>query len=183
MPVKTHLAFLRAVNVGGTGKLEMAGLRAWLTKLGFVDVQTVLQTGNVVFRGGKLTGATLERFLEAEAAAHFGVNLVFIVRAAEQWHEAIARNPFRSEARQDPAHVVLVVLKTAPTAARAKALQAAIKGPELVCVVGRHAYIVYPAGLGTSKLTLSVIERHLDTRGTARNWNTVLKIAAAANAL
>ena len=61
---------------------------------------------------------------------------------------------------------------------RAAALRAAIRGPEMVEARGPHAYIVYPAGVGTSKLTAAVIDAKLETRGTARNWNTVLKLAA-----
>jgi uncharacterized protein (DUF1697 family) len=76
----------------------------------------------------------------------------------------------------------VAVLKGAATPSQAKALETAIKGRERVRTHGRHAYIVYPDGIGTSKLTLSVIERHLGTRGTCRNWNTTLKMAVLASA-
>jgi uncharacterized protein (DUF1697 family) len=69
-----------------------------------------------------------------------------------------------------------------PTAAQVTALQAAVKGRERVQARGRHAYIVYPDGIGTSKLTIGAIEKHLGTRATGRNWNTVLKMAALAKA-
>ena len=71
-----------------------------------------------------------------------------------------------------------MLLKSAPDATRVKALQAAIVGPEIVRAKGRHAYIVYPDGMGRSRLTSALIERTLGTRGTARNWNTVLKLGA-----
>jgi len=74
----------------------------------------------------------------------------------------------------------VVVLKAAPTPAQVRALQAAIRGREVVRAHRRELYAVHPDGIGTSKLTLPLIEKHLGTRGTGRNWNTVLKMAALA---
>jgi uncharacterized protein (DUF1697 family) len=179
----SHLAFLRAVNVGGHGPIPMAKLREWAEKLGLIDARTLLQSGNLVFRSDGPTGSALEQRLEAAAGKDLGLQTLFFVRTAEEWQkEVVSQNPFPTEAKNDPARLVVVVLQAAPTAAQAKALQAAVKGRELVRVRGRHAFIVYPDGQGTSKLTLAVIEKHLGTRGTARNWNTVLKMAAAAAA-
>jgi uncharacterized protein (DUF1697 family) len=177
--VPTHLGFLRAVNVGRTGKIAMADLRAWLTKLGFVNTQTLLQSGNLVFGGGPLTGAALEQDLEREAEKRLGLQTDFFIRTVK---EVIKHNPFRDAAKNDASHLVVAVLKSSPTASQVKALETAIKGRERLRAYGRHAYIVYPEGIGTSKLTLSVIERHLGTRGTCRNWNTTLKMAALASA-
>ena len=89
----------------------------------------------------------------------------------------IARNPFPKEAESDPGHLLVVFLKEAPDAKSVKALQSAIKGPETVRSEGKQLYVVYPAGVGTSKLTNALIERTLGTRGTGRNWNTILKLA------
>jgi uncharacterized protein (DUF1697 family) len=180
--VPTHLGFLRAVNLGRTGKIAMADLRAWLKKLGFVNAQTLLQSGNLVFRGGSLTGAALEQHLEREAEKRLGLQTDFFVRTVKEWEEVIAHNLFREAAKNDASHLVVAVLKSAPTASQVKALETGIKGRERLRAYGRHAYIVYPDGIGTSKLTLSVIERHLGTRGTCRNWNTALKMAVLASA-
>ena len=74
----------------------------------------------------------------------------------------------------------MMCLRDAPTAAQVKLLQAAIKGRETVRATGKQAYFAYPDGIGTSKLTITMIEKALGTRGTARNWNTVLKLGALA---
>jgi uncharacterized protein (DUF1697 family) len=178
----THLAFLRAVNVGGHGPIPMAKLRAWLEKLGCTDVRTLLQSGNVVFQSEASGGAALERKLEAAAAKDLGLETDFFVRTAKEWDAVIAQNPFPAEAKNDPSHLVVVVLKTAPSAAQVKSLQAATarKGRELVHAHARELYVVYRDGIGRSKLTLGLIEKHLGARGTGRNWNTVLKMAALA---
>jgi uncharacterized protein (DUF1697 family) len=181
--MNTYLAFLRAVNVGGAGKIAMADLKLWFAKLGFADAQTVLQSGNALFRGRDEDPAALELRLEREAKKQLGLTTEFFIRSAAEWEEVIRQNPFRDAAESDPSHLVVTVLKSEPTATQGKALQAAVKGREISRVRGRHAYLVYPDGIGRSKLTIGVIEKQLGTRGTGRNWNTVLKMAEAAKAL
>ena len=85
--------------------------------------------------------------------------------------------PHRHAAR-DPGHLLVLALKDAPDRGSVTALQSAIAGRETVRVEGRHAYIVYPDGIGRSRLTTVVIEKQLETRVTGRNWNTVLKLGA-----
>lgn len=176
MPV--HIALLRGINVGGRNMVAMSDLRALFGDLGFSDVTALLQSGNLVFKSDRRATGGLEDLLEKETAARLGVAPDYIVRAAPEWARVIARNPFPKEAKADPSHLLVMFMKTAPTPANAAALQAAIKGPELVRPDGKHLYVAYPTGIGTSKLTGTLIERKLGVRGTARNWNTVLKIAA-----
>jgi uncharacterized protein (DUF1697 family) len=176
--VTRYIALLRAVNVGGNTMVAMSDLRAMCEKLGFEDVETLLQSGNIVFRSSARSGASLEKTLEAEAKKRLGLETHFIVRAAAEWRAAIDANPFPAEAKSDPGHLLLMCLKDAPPAKSVKALQAAIGGRERVRAVGNNAYFVYPDGVGTSRLTAKVIEKHLGTSGTARNWNTTLKLAA-----
>jgi len=178
----THIALLRGVNVGGKTKIAMADLRAMLADLGFGEPRTLLQSGNAVFRSDKLTGADLERLLEMETEKRLGLKTDFFVRTPEEWKEVLASNPFPEEAKSDPSHLVVMFLNRAPDAADVAALQAAIKGREVVRAAGRQAYLVYPDGIGESKLTISVIEKKLGSRGTGRNWNTVLKLGALAGA-
>jgi uncharacterized protein (DUF1697 family) len=178
----TYVGLLRGINVGGHKQVAMAELREMLSRLGFDDAQSLLQSGNLVFRGHARPDASLERLLETEAKRRLGLDTVFLVRTAEEWKEVVARNPFRTEAERDPGHLVVTLFKAAPDANDVKVLQAAITGPEVVRADGRHAYIVYPNGIGRSRLTNAVIEKKLGTRGTGRNWNTVLKVAALVEA-
>ena len=173
-----HMALLRGINVGGRNLVAMSDLRDLFATLGFPGAKTLLQSGNVVFQSDRQTGAPLERLLEAETAERLGVAADYLVRSAGEWKTMVAGNPFPEEAKADPSHLVVVFLKKAPEAKDVQALQAAIQGPERVGAVGKHLYAVYPAGIGRSKLTLPLIEKKLGTRGTGRNWNTVLKLAA-----
>ena len=174
----THVALLRAINLGGHNSVSMADLREVLTRLGFGDVQSVLQTGNLVFQDHRRTGAQLEQLLETEARKRLKLETDFFVRTAMEWQAVIARSPFPKEAKRDPAHLVVMFLKDAPDAKDVKTLQDAITGREVVRAVGKHLYVVYRDGIGRSRLTNAVMEKNIHTRGTGRNWNTVLKLGA-----
>jgi uncharacterized protein (DUF1697 family) len=178
----THIALLRAVNVGGTKSVSMSSLRDVLAALGFGEVQSLVQSGNLVFQSSGRTPDDLESLLEAEVYRRLGVRTEFFVRTARQWQAIVAGNPFEDEADRDPSHLVLMLLKSRATSTRVDALRAAITGPERVHGGGRHAYLTYPEGIGRSRVTSALIERRLETPGTARNWNTVLKLAALATA-
>ena len=167
----TQIALLRAINVGGRRGVAMTDLRALFTELGFSDVATLLQTGNVVF-GSTKPAAAVERLLERAAAKRLGLETDFMVRTAAQWRAIVARNPFPEQARKDPARLVLMVCKEAP----GKALTITGANREIVRASGREIFIVYPDGQGRSRLKLGA-------RGTARNWNTVMKLATLSSEL
>jgi uncharacterized protein (DUF1697 family) len=175
-----HVALLRAVNLPSHNKVGMADLRQLLGDLGLQDVQSLLQSGNLVFGSKGRTSAQLEALLESEAKTRLGLDTDFFVRTASEWSTVISGNPFPEEAERDPGHLLVIFLKDEPDHKDVAALQAAITGREVVRAQGRHAYIVYPDGVGRSRLTNVLIEKKLRTRGTGRNWNTVLKLGALA---
>jgi len=158
----------------------MAALRDMLTRMGFENPRSLLQSGNILFGSKPKSPEQLERLLEAELLKRLAVDTQFMVRTTGELDDAIGSNPFPKEAKSDPGHLLVLFLKDAPAAARVKALQEGIKGREVVRASGRHAYAWYPDGVGRSKLTAAMIEKHLGTRGTGRNWNTVLKLQALA---
>jgi uncharacterized protein (DUF1697 family) len=172
------IALLRGINVSGHNQVAMSDLRALFSALGLVGATTLLQSGNVDFQSEQRTGAALEQLLGVETAQRLNVSVDYLVRSAAEWEKIVARNPFRKEAKSAPRHLVVMFLKTAPPAKSVDALQASLEGPEVIHTDGKQLYIVYPAGIGRSELTGIVIEKKLASRGTARNWNTVLKLAA-----
>jgi uncharacterized protein (DUF1697 family) len=171
------VAFLRAVNVGGTGKIAMAELRTLAEDIGLADAKTLLQSGNLVFEAGTRSAATLEELLEREIAGRLDVKTDVMVRTARQIKAVLARNPFPRQAESDPGHLHVHFLKAPASAAAVASLTAAIRGREIVGGSGGEVFIHFPDGAGASRLTGAVIERHLGARGTARNWNTVTKLA------
>src|ERR1700733_8408050 len=176
-----HIALLRGVNVGGHRTVAMSDLRDLITDLGFSDARTLLQSGNLVFRGNGSGGAALEQLLETEAAKRLGLEADFLIRSAEKWKDVVARNPFPKEAERDPSHLVVMFLKSAVNLKTVSAVQAAIAGRETIRADRGQVYIVYPDGIGRSRVSNVFLEGKLGIRGTARNWNTVLKLAALAD--
>jgi uncharacterized protein (DUF1697 family) len=174
----SHIALLRGINVGGHNKVAMSDLCALCRDLGLGSPTSLLQSGNVVFQSDRLKGTALELLLEAETAKRLDLSIDYIVRSSPEWDKVIARNPFPNEAKSDPSHLLVMFFKTAASATNVASLEAAIQGPEKIRQDGKHLYITYPAGIGRSKLTGAMIEKKLGARGTGRNWNTVLKLAA-----
>jgi len=155
----------------------MAVLREMFEATGFGEPQSLLQSGNVVFRGSGKSGA-MEEVLEQTAAGRLGFHTEFLVRSAREWALMVGANPFREEAVRDPSRLLALVTKTSVSEADVRRLQERIQGRERVARGERVVYAVYPDGTGRSRLTTALIEKTLNSRVTGRNWNTVLKIAA-----
>ena len=164
--MSTFVALLRAVNVGGTGKLPMADLVAMARAAGFERVRTYIASGNLIFetsRGEREIRAVLERALEEYAGKHVGV----VVRTGEEMAAVLAANPFPDRA---PSHTAVIFLD-APPPADTLAHVVAPDGEE-VRVGAREIYVHYPSGMGRSRLRIPAAKT-----GTARNINTVTRLA------
>ena len=171
-----HIALLRAVNVAGHGSVRMAVLQRLVDRVGGTEVRTILQSGNVVFSIAPGNSEALERHLEQEARRRLEIETEFYVRDVKAWNALVENNPYAKEARDDPGRLVVVVLKRPPTETAVNELRRGIEGRERVARGSCHLYAYYPDGQGRSKLTLGKIERALGSSGTARNWNTVLRL-------
>ena len=165
----SFVALLRAVNVGGTGKLPMSELKQICGELGFGTVRTYIASGNVAFTSRKseaVVKAMLEKRLEAFAGKPVGV----LVRTAAEMAQVLADNPFPKAA---PNRTMAVFLDRAPPADT----MAGIRGRrnEQIRLGRREIYIHYDKGMGTSKLVVAAAKT-----GTARNMNTVAALARMA---
>jgi uncharacterized protein (DUF1697 family) len=163
------VALLRAINVGGTGKLPMSELAELCRAAGFADVRTYIQSGNVVFTS-KLSELAVKKKLEALLAKKLGKPVGVMVRTADELRAALKSNPFK----QAPPNRVLVLFLDEPPA---RAAFASLTGPdgEEVKLKGREVFVHYPNGQGKSKLKLPLVNL-----GTGRNINTVSKLAEMA---
>jgi uncharacterized protein (DUF1697 family) len=160
-----YAALLRAINVGGTGKLEMAELRALCEGCGFAQVATFIQSGNVVFQTRR-SEASVQKLLEQTLAEKMGRPVGVLVRTAEELSTVLEHNPFPDA----PPNRVVVFFLTAPL--RRGALDAIeTPGGEQLATHGREVFIFYPQGQGKSKLKLP-----FGKTGTGRNLNTVRKL-------
>jgi uncharacterized protein (DUF1697 family) len=165
------VALLRAVNVGGR-KLPMAELRALCAEIGWSDVATYIQSGNLVF-SAKGKPAALEATLEKAIADRFGMAVPAVVRTAAEWAAYPPANPF---SREPPNRVMLLLAKAQPAEGAEAVIEARAQAGERVRRAGDALWFHYPEGAGTSKLTPSLIDRAVGSPATARNYNTVLKL-------
>jgi uncharacterized protein (DUF1697 family) len=170
--VTTYIALLKGINVGGNRRLPMADLKRALTEAGFDNVRTLLASGNVVLEAPKSEASVLETRLEAALAGALGVTTDFMVRDAADWSAMIAANPFVDAAKLEPGRLLVLVMKTQVDRSKATAYLDSCRGPERIEIVGREAFIHYPDGQGASALSLPRLGN-----GTARNWNTVMRLA------
>jgi uncharacterized protein (DUF1697 family) len=173
--MSVFIAVLRAVNVGGTGKLPMKELKAACEDAGLRDVSTYIASGNLVFEHDG--GADHVRSLIAGILRdQFGLTKNHtIIRTPDALARALADNPFPDAASERPSSLTLQFLEAVPPAGATEAL-AAWSGPERLHLSEDHLYIDYVAGAGTTKLTAAFLERALKVAGTARNWNTAQKL-------
>jgi uncharacterized protein (DUF1697 family) len=176
------IALLRAVNVGGTGKLPMQELRAALQSAGLRRVSTYIASGNVVFDTDK-PAAAVKTLISELLRDRFGLtkNHAFI-RTPRQFAGVIAGNPFAAAAAKRPNLLMVNFLDGRPPPGAAAAL-AAYDGPEQLQLAGDHLYIDYAEGVARSKLTPAFLDKALQVPATGRNWNTTNKLLDMARAL
>jgi uncharacterized protein (DUF1697 family) len=175
-----YVGLLRAVNVGKR-QVSMPKLKALLEARGHDEVQTVLQSGNVVFTAPRTAAAELERTLSRAIEAEFGFPVPVLLRTGAQLGKVIDANPFAAEARREPKYLQVAFASGKVPAAAFSDVDRSRFAPDDFRVGVNELYLWYPNGSGRSKMKLDVPGvRHLDF--TARNWNTVLKLRDLASA-
>jgi uncharacterized protein (DUF1697 family) len=177
MPI--HIALLRGINLGPNRRVSMPELRELLTGLGYDDVRTLLQSGNIVLRSRKAP-ATLERALEEEIAEGLGVRSTVVVRTRDELADVIDHDPL-GDLAGDPKRKVVYFLSGPPDPAALEQLTAADHSPEAFAARGRELYTWHPDGIQHSPLVRKIDEKRLGVAATARNWNTVTKLLALAD--
>jgi len=171
MPV--IVSMLRGVNLGPHHRLKMDALRALYETLGFKDVQTYVQSGNVVFRSDARDPAAVAAQIENAIECKFGFRAETIVRTASELRKAVERNPFAARRDLEPNKFLVTFLAGDPDPEGRKKLLEMETGPVEVRIEGREVYMYFPDGLARPKLSWMQVAKLLKTAGTGRNWNTV----------
>jgi uncharacterized protein (DUF1697 family) len=176
-----HVALIRGINVGKAKRVAMADLRSLMEELGYGDVRTLLNSGNVVFTDPRKKGTDAGPRIEAAMTDRLGVSAKVIVLSAQELAEAVAGNPFHGVATE-PARFLVGVLASPADRARVEALAARQDwSPEALGLGQRVAYLWCPGGILDSPLNTAV-SRALGDGVTARNWTTLTKLHALAGA-
>ena len=172
------VVLLRGINVGRHRRVSMADVRASLADVGYPDVETYLQSGNLLVEtrvGATRLGADVEAALRGD----LGLDIDAIVRTGAQLRKVLTTNPFLAE-RVPTSALHVGYCKSKPSAAAARALAARDFGRDRATVVGAEVFLLYPDGQGRSKMSGAVIEKILDVAVTVRNWNVTTALAERA---
>lgn len=175
MSKKTFVALLRGINVGGRNKVPMPELRSLAAGLGWEDVASYIQSGNLLFAADG-EAVQFESELEEAIERRFGLSISVLVRAAADWPAYVAGNPFPEASRREPNLVMLALSKEPPKPDAVERLEERAAGGERVVRVGDALWIHYAGGAGRSKLTPALLDRCAGSAVTTRNWRTVLKL-------
>jgi uncharacterized protein (DUF1697 family) len=172
----TYVGLLRGINVGRSTRVAMADLRALVEQLGYHDVRTVLNSGNVVFTGARAPAARVAGQVERALAAHLGVPVRVVVLTARELAAAVAANPL-VEVASEPSRLVLAVPSNPKELEGLRPLLEKDWAPEAVAAGPRAAYLWCPEGFHDSPVA-EAVSRALGDSATMRNWATVGKLLA-----
>jgi uncharacterized protein (DUF1697 family) len=173
-----HVALLRGINVGGANKLAMSDLRIVFESAGCSRVETIIQSGNVVFAAPAALLGDLASIVAAEIKRRFGVTTPVILRSDAEMRAILAGNPFLA-AGVDPALLHVMCLADRPGKDQIAALDPQRSPPDEFALRGKDIYLHLPNGVARSKLTNAYFDKALRTIGTARNWRTITKLCEA----
>jgi uncharacterized protein (DUF1697 family) len=176
--VTTYIAMLRGINVSGHKIVKMEQLRASFAALGFSEVKTYVQSGNIIFKATSDSLAGLSKKIEQKILSDFGFSVPVFLTTGKKMLETIERNPFLKASNIDLTKLHVTFLSGDPPRTAIEVLQPLAVKPEQFHVLGREIYLYCPNGYGNTKLSNTAIEKKLAVGATTRNWNTVNTLLA-----
>jgi uncharacterized protein (DUF1697 family) len=170
------VSLFRGINVGGNQIVRMDALKELLESLDLRDIQTYIQSGNVVFTSDNQDVTQIQKHIEDGFAQTFGFPVKVMVRTQGEINTIIENNPFQNQPMKESKWVIVMFLASDPFSTALEDIRKTYAGPEELYINGQEVFIYYPEGMGRSKLSTAFLEKKLKTMGTARNWNTVLRL-------
>jgi len=176
----SYVAMLRGINVSGSKPVKMEALRAAFEGLGFRNVRTYVQSGNVVFEAKERAGAPLGPKIAARIKRDFGFDVPVLVLAAAELARIVDENPFLEQRGVDLTKLHVTFLAATPAVAGLKKMEGVSSGRDAFRCLGTTIYLVCPDGYGNTKLSNNAFERAVGASATTRNWKTVTTLATLA---
>lgn len=168
--MKSFISMLRGINVGGQKKVRMADLKSLYETLGFGNVQTYVQSGNVVFDSPEENAARLQKSIEAQIEKAFGFSVPVLIRTADDFKRILESHPFKNE---EAIRVLVTFLYEHPEASKLEDLSRYKDKVDQFAVGEQEIFLFCPGGYGKTKLSNTFFENKLDVIATTRNWKSV----------
>jgi uncharacterized protein (DUF1697 family) len=177
----TYISILRGINVSGQKKILMADLQMLYEKLGFKNITTYIQSGNIVFDTDKKTQTQLEQSIHKAIAQHYTFEVPVMVRTAEDMQKVVMTNPFLKIKGIDVAKLHVTFLSDRPAASELKVIESFDYAPDQFKIIGQEVFLYCPESYGETKLSNNFFEKKLNVTATTRNWKTVNKLVELAS--
>lgn len=178
-----YIAFLRGVNVSGKNLLNMKSLVEILIKEKYQNVQTYIQSGNIVFEFKNIQTSELERNIEGIIKSNFNIITNAIIKAKKELENINSSNPFANDKKIDKSKLHVTLLSKETDKKLIPSLDNLKGADEMYSVIGTEVYLCCPNGYGKTKLNNINIEKKLNTIATTRNWNTIQNLLFIANSI
>lgn len=171
--MNTFISLLRGINVSGQKKMRMIELRSLYEALGLSNVQSYLQSGNVVFDSDVKNPARLATIIEKQIELSYGYAVSVFIRETADWRRIVENNPFLTAQNQDPTKLYVTFLQERPSQATLSALETPPNETGQFIIGEREIFLFVPDGYGRTKLSNNFFEKKLNMPATTRNWRTV----------
>jgi len=179
--MKTYISLLRGINVSGQKKILMAELKSLYESLGFENVQTYVQSGNVVIESEEQDTEALRKSIETQIKANYGFSVPVLIRTRDDFLRLIESKHFRKERSENPTRVMVTFLFEYPVQTRLIELSIPENDTCEFVIADQEIFLFCPDGYGRSKLSNNFFEKKLDVIATTRNWKTVNALYKMAN--
>ncbi|MBL4754865.1 MAG: DUF1697 domain-containing protein [Flavobacteriales bacterium] len=174
--METYIAMLRGINVSGQKKIKMADLRGYMEELSFQDVETYIQSGNIVFKA-KGNATQLAQVIRAKILERYGFEVPTLVKQHKDFEYVLANCPFMLDPAKDESRFYITFLDCEPETALVEKLEELNYSPEEYVLDGTNIFFYSPNGYGNAKMNNNFFEKKLKVSATTRNWKTVHKLA------
>jgi len=174
--MKTYISILRGINVGGNRIIKMADLKELYTNLGFMECQTYIQSGNVIFMDQKVAIPELELLITQKIAKRFNFDVPVIVMELNELRKVVSGNPFLHDKNKELAYQHVTFLSGIPDGTLSATLGKTAYLPTEFELIDKSVYLYCPDGYSNSKLTNSFLESRLKVKATTRNWKTACEL-------
>ena len=177
--MKKFIALLRGINVSGQKKIKMSDLKSLFEDLGFLNVETYIQSGNVIFSSNETLVEIIATKISSGIKRKFGFDVQVIILTPKEIDSALKNNPFM-KMKEETKWLYIIFLSNTPLKENIQKLNSTDYSPEEYKIIGKLVYLFLPKGAGKAKLNNNLFEHKLKVTGTTRNWNTIKTLSELA---